>query len=318
MPPSSVPEGSLVYGIQLPIQSLTEAAREPWEVSATVDDLAAVAVAADQAGCAFVGVCDHIAIPDNDYARRMNPTWYDTVATMGFIAAHTSRVGLLSAVYIAAYRHPLSSAKAFMTLDHLSGGRVVLGVGAGHVEAEFDALGIDFATRGQRLDEAIDAIRDAFASTYTKFSGTYFKYEEIGLAPRPKQQRIPIWVGGSSKPALRRVAERGDGWIPQGTPVERMQESVDYIRARRDLVRPGAPLDLGFRPPPLYIGQPSWDVGPATVSGSPERVVESLLVGRNFGCTVLHLSFRSRGAEELCDQLASFGRDVAPLLAQGG
>jgi probable F420-dependent oxidoreductase len=313
---SIVPEGSLIYGIQLPIQTLTRTIRESWEDEATVADLVSVAKAAEAAGCTFVGVCDHIAVPDNDYARHMSPTWYDPVATMAFLAAHTSTVRLLSVVYIAPYRHPLTSAKSFMTLDHLSGGRVVLGVGAGHVEAEFDALGIDFATRGQRLNESIDAMRAAFESTYTQFSGSFFDYKDMGLAPRPAQDEVPIWIGGSSKPALRRVAERGDGWIPQGTPRAQMRDCVDYIRAHADKVRPGVQLDLGFMPEWLYIGTPGWDVGGFTISGSPEELAESLSYAHELGCNVLHLHFRSRSQSELCDQLAAFGRDVAPLLAQ--
>lgn len=317
MPISIVPDGSLIYGIQLPVQTLTESIREEWEVEGTVADLVAVAQAAEAAGCSFVGVADHIAVPDNDYARHMSATWYDTIATLAFLAAHTERVRLLSLVYIAAYRHPLASAKSFMTLDRLSGGRVLLGVGAGHLEAEFDALGIDFSTRGHRLNEIIDALRDAFASPYTQFKGTFFDYQDMGLAPRPVQDAIPIWIGGSSKPALRRVAERGDGWIPQGTPRAQIRDCVDYIRTHLDKVRPGAKLDLGFMPEGLYVGTPGWDVGPNTTSGSPEQLAESLSETYRLGCNVLYVHFRSRSSSELCDQLAAFGRDVAPLLAQG-
>src|SRR5579863_4795798 len=144
MSTSIVPEGSLVYGIQLPIKTLTRSKAEPWEESASVADLVLLAQQAEAAGCSFVGVCDHVAVPDNEYAKNLTPTWYDSIATLGFLAAHTSTIRLMSTVYIAAYRHPLVAAKSFMTLDHLSGGRVVVGVGAGHLRAEFEALGIDF------------------------------------------------------------------------------------------------------------------------------------------------------------------------------
>src|SRR6516225_6119508 len=152
--PLPVPEGGLIWGMQLPIQTLTRTLREPWEEHATVADLVRVARAVEEAGGAFVGVCDHVAIPPVEYTQRMSPTWYDTVATLGYLAAETSVVRLLSVVYIAAYRHPLVGAKSFMTLDHLSGGRVILGVGAGHVHAEFEALGVDFANRGAKLNES--------------------------------------------------------------------------------------------------------------------------------------------------------------------
>lgn len=313
---SIAPPGALVYGIQLPIQTLTTTLREEWETTATVADLVAVAKAADDAGCAFVGVCDHVALPHSDYTHHMTTTWYDTVATLSFVAAHTTSTRLLSSVYIAAYRHPLVSAKSFLTIDHLSGGRAILGIGAGHVEAEFDALGIDFASRGARTNEAIDAIRAAFESEYSTFSGEFFDYAEVGLSPRPARGTIPIWIGGSSKPALRRVAERGDGWIPQGTPRAHMQECLDYIRSHRDKLRPGADIDFGFMGEFLYVGNPAWETGGHTITGSPERLAASLREARDLGCNVLHLHFRSRDRHELVDQLAAFARDVAPLLNQ--
>jgi probable F420-dependent oxidoreductase len=316
MSTSIVPDGSLIYGTQLPIQSLTASKAEPWEQSAPVADLVIAALQAEAAGFAFVGVCDHPALPDNDYTHHMTPTWYDPIATLGFVAGQTSTVRLMTAVYIAAYRHPLVSAKSFLTLDHLSGGRLVVGVGAGHVEAEFEALDIDFDSRGERTNECIDALRAAFSSTYSSFSGKHFNYDAMGLAPRPAQEHIPIWIGGSTKPALRRVAERGDGWMPQGTPRAQMRGCLDYIRTHRDKVRPDAELDLGWLPEAIYVGTPRWDVGQGRLTGSPEYIAESLREAYELGCNVLHLNFRSRDRSEYCDQLAAFGRDVAPLLAQ--
>ena len=154
-------DGEVLCGIQLPIQTLTQTIQQQWEPDATVADLVAIAQAAEAAGLGFVGVCDHIAIPDNDYAAHMSTTWYDPIATLGFLGAATSTIRLLSVVYILPYRHPLVTAKSFTTLDHLTGGRILMGVGAGHVEAEFEALGLSFADRGRMTNEAIDAVRVA-------------------------------------------------------------------------------------------------------------------------------------------------------------
>ena len=122
------------YGMQLPVQTLTRTLADPWEDTATVADLVSIAQKAESTGHDFIGVCDHVAIPDNDYAAHMTTTWYDTVATLSFLAAHTKTVNLLSVVWIAAYRHPLQTAKSFGTLDHLSGGRVIMGeIGRAHV-----------------------------------------------------------------------------------------------------------------------------------------------------------------------------------------
>jgi probable F420-dependent oxidoreductase len=298
----------------MPIQMHSISRREEWEPTAPVSDLVRVAKAADDAGAFFVGVCDHVALPHNDYTDKMSPTWYDTVATLGYLAAHTARVRLLASVAIAAYRHPLVTSKAFSTLDHLSGGRAVLGMGAGHVVGEFEALGVDFAKRGEITNETIDAVRGAFQNEYSEHHGTFFDYGPVGQGPRPVAGDVPIWIGGSTKPALRRVAERGDGWIPQGTPRAQMRECVDYIRAHRDRTRPGAALDLGFFPENIYVGPAPWDIGPTALTGAPEPIAASLREARDLGCNVLHIRLRSRSAAELCDQLAAFGRDVAPLL----
>jgi hypothetical protein len=123
------------------------------EAAAGVDDLAAIARAADRAAFWYIAVCDHIAIP-KPLDEKMSTSWWDTVATLGYLAAITEQVRLMSHVYVLPYRHPLMAAKSFLTLDELSGGRAILGVGAGHVESEFELLGVDFASRGRALDEA--------------------------------------------------------------------------------------------------------------------------------------------------------------------
>lgn len=304
----------LVWGMQLPVQTLTKSIREEWEETAGVADIAAVAQTVDEAGGDFVGVCDHVAIPDIDYTKNMDTQWYDPISTLGYLAASTKRVRLLSTVYIAAYRHPLLSAKQFMTLDHLSGGRLICGVGAGHVQAEFEMFGVDFASRGRVLDEVIDAMRHAFVNPKTEHHGAHFEYDNMVLRPRPTQEMIPIWIGGGGKPALRRVAERGDGWIPQGNPPETMQAAVDYIRSHRDTVRPGKELDLGLWPGNIYVGKPFDGAGTVIGDGEPERIAEKLRFAHTLGCSVLHLHFRSRTRAELCDQIAGFGRDVWPLV----
>jgi probable F420-dependent oxidoreductase len=300
-----VPDGQLVYGIQLPVQALSVMTSMPWEREAGVDDLRTAALAAEDAGFFYVAICDHVAIP-REKAETMSTTWFNPVATLGWIAGQTRRVRLMTNVYVAAYRHPLETAKMFATLDHLSGGRVILGVGAGHVEGEFDALGISFADRGRLTNEAIDGILDAWTN---EFVG------DVGLRPRPAQQpRPPIWIGGSSKAALRRVAERGDGWIPQGTPRKLMPDSIAYLREHREAVRPGEPVDIGMITEHVYVGPAGWDVPKHTLSGEPEHIAESLNGYGAMGISHLQLRFASRSIDELADQMARFGAEVAPLL----
>ncbi len=312
-----VAPGGWIYGMQLPIQTLTRTLREPWEEAATVEDLVTITRHAESTGHRFAGVCDHVAIPDNDYARHMTTTWYDTVATLAYLAGHTSSIGLLSVVWIAGYRHPLLTAKAFGTLDHLSGGRAILGVGAGHVEAEFEALGLDFKTRGKRLDETLRALRAVWDDTYVSFDGDFYTYQDVGVAPRPVQDALPIWVGGMNAAAWRRAGRFGDGYIPMGAPKEQYGEIVATISAAAEEAgRDPQRIDIGYMPGWLYLGAPPADIGGHVgLSGSADEVAADLRAARDVGANVIHMRFRSRSVSELLDQMSAFEAEVVPLVS---
>ena len=304
------------YGMQLPVQTLTRTLADPWEDTATVADLVAIAQKAEATGHDFVGVCDHIAIPDNDYAANMTTTWYDTVATLSYLAAHTSIVNLLSVVWIAAYRHPLQTAKSFGTLDHLSGGRVIMGVGAGHVEAEFTALGIDYSQRGKILNENIDAIRGAFESNYVSFEGDFYSYDNVGITPGPVNGSFPIWIGGSGRAAWKRTGRRGDGYIPMGAPVEAYPEIVDTIMTEAEKAGRGdTEFAIGYMPGWAYLtGEeapeglpPAWMIG-------PEALAADIRGARDAGANTFHMKFRGRTLDEYLEQLDAFHENVVPLV----
>lgn len=275
----------VAFGMQLPVQSQSTLFVQPWEATAGVAELVQVTQACDAAGFDYVAVCDHIAVPPAQ-AEAMSTEWWDTIATLSYLAAVTERVRLLSHVYVLPYRHPLVVAKAWATLDALSGGRAILGVGAGHVEGEFDALGVPFSDRGRLLDEAIDAVRAALA--------------ERDQRPRIVQPALPIWVGGSSKPAMRRAAERGDGWLPQGPPEGGMEAGIRFVLEHRAATRGDDPIVLGALSGPLR--------------GSPEKIAGYLRTYADLGVHQIQVSFVSRSADELCEQIAAFAADVAPLV----
>ena len=304
------------YGMQLPVQTLTRTLADPWEDTATVADLVTIAQKAEVTGHDFVGVCDHVAIPDNDYAANMTTTWYDTVATLSYLAAHTSIVNLLSVVWIAAYRHPLQTAKSFGTLDHLSGGRVIMGVGAGHVEAEFTALGIDYSQRGKILNEIIDAIRGAFESNYVSFEGDFYSYDNVGITPGPVNGSFPIWIGGSGRAAWKRTGRRGDGYIPMGAPVEAYPEIVDTIMTEAEKAGRGdTEFAIGYMPGWAYLtGEeapeglpPAWMIG-------PEALAADIRGARDAGANTFHMKFRGRTLDEYLEQLDAFHENVVPLV----
>jgi len=313
--PDPIPAGTLVYGMQLPIQSQSTSYAEPWEADAGVADLAAIAKAADRAAFWYVAVCDHVAIP-KPLDEKMSTSWWDTVATLGYLAAMTEQVRLMSHVYVLPYRHPLMAAKSFLTLDELSGGRAILGVGAGHVESEFELLGVDFAGRGRTLDESIDVVRAAFTDEYPVVDTPSFHVADAGLRPRGAQAGgPPIWVGGSSKPALRRAADKGDGWLPQGPPEGGMKRAIAWVAERRqENGRADQPFAVGAYSEILFLGDPWFEVGPQHLTGDPEPMAERLRRYKGIGVDQIQIRFRSRSAAELCDQIERFGAEVAPLL----
>ena len=314
--PSIIPAGELVYGMQLQVQAKSLTFAEDWEADAGSQQLAASVRKADETGFFYVAVCDHLAVT-KPLDEHMRTTWYDTVATLGWIAGITHRVRILSHVYVLSYRHPLHTAKSFMTLDELSGGRAILGVGAGHLEGEFALLGLDYRRRGAVTDAAIDVIRDALAEEYPDVRTPVWGHlHDAGMAPRPRQRPLPIWVGGSSKPALRRAAERGDGWLPQGTPRRDLPGQIARLRELRAELRGGAPIDIGTIAEPIHLrsGGAGWDLPAWVNSGGAEEVAEPLRELVAMGVNHLQVRFMARSADEFAEQTARFGVEVGPLL----
>ncbi len=297
-----VAEGTRVFGIQLPIQAQVSTYVAEWERTAGASGLARVAQAADDAGFFYVGVCDHVAIPD-DMIPAMGTHWSDCIATLSWLAAQTTRVNLMSHVYILTYRHPTMAAKAFSTLDHLSGGRAICGVGAGHLEREFELLGADYEHRGSDMATRVPQLITAF------------EQEEVtpgfGAAPRPAQHpRPPVWMAGSTPAAIKRAARLADGWLPQGPSDDSMVALLDATREQAG--RADLPMAIGHITPFLYVGTPSWDVGDTTITGSPQEVADTILAGAPKRANQIQVRFKSRTLEEHCDQLATFGQEVAP------
>ena len=203
----------------------------------------------------------------------MGTVWYDTTATLGWLAGLTSRVRLLSHVLVLAQRHPLRAAKELSTLDLLSGGRLIVGVGAGHVPEEYELLTGGFERRGRDTDEAVTALATAFTEEFPELPGPRWPVSGMGVAPRPVQRpRPPIWIGGSSRPAIRRAAALGDGWLPQGTRRRDLPGQIAELRRLREELRDGAPIDVGTIAEPIYLngaGAGSGRLGAAQLR--PER-----------------------------------------------
>ncbi|MFN8052466.1 MAG: LLM class flavin-dependent oxidoreductase [Acidimicrobiales bacterium] len=292
--------GSVEWGIGS-VRSQSTAFVQPWEASAGPAELAAVR--SGRSPERSTSRCATARDP-RPLDETMGDVWYDTIATLGWLAAQTERAQLLNHVYVVPYRSPRHYAKAFRHLDLLSGGRAILGVGIGHVEGEFELLGAAFRGAASPSTPRCRSLREALATG---------EYGDALVSPRsPRDGGTPIWVerlvGGGAPPH----ALLGDGWLPQGRPKMGMRAAIDVVRQTRRAVRPDEPFDLGINSEPIYVGTPTWDSGPFTLSGEPSTVAARLTNYAGLGASHIQVRFPARSADELVEQIGRFGdRGVA-------
>ena len=263
----------------------------PWEADGTAADLALVAAAADQLGYDFLTCAEHVVIPSADAPVR-GDTYWDPVATLGFLAAHTSRIRLATSVVVLGYHHPLKIAKQYGTLDRLSAGRVVLGVGVGSLEAEFSLLDAPFADRGARGDDAMRALRAALGRREPSYDGEYYQFSSMSVSPWAQQRHLPMWVGGRTRRSLRRAVELGEGWMPFALAPDALQAMLQSVT-----------LPTGFE----VVLAPPHALDPDTDPDSTRRALDAL---RDAGATSATCTVKSRSPQHYCEQLARL-RDLA-------
>jgi len=220
---------------------------------ATSEALLSVATLAESLGFDSLWVTDHIAIPTQStsaypYSVDHKPPWPTTIAyldaftVLGWVGAVTRRVRLGTSVIVLPMRPPLIVAKTVATLDYLTGGRMILGVGAGWLKEEFDLLGQPFARRGRRMKEAIRILRACWASDPVSFHGDFFRLPAFGMDPKPPQgARLPVLGGGEGDVALRRVAEVCDGWHPLNLTPDQYGERLPALK--RHVAEAGRSMD---------------------------------------------------------------------------
>lgn len=275
-----------------------------------------LAAAAERAGFGAVHTTDH-PFPPDDWVRRGGHHALDPFVALSFAAAATTTVRLHTHLLVAPYRNPFLAAKSIATLDVLSGGRTIVGLGAGYLESEFEALGVPFPQRNQRVDEAISAMRSAWTGTATNFEGRFFRAVGNAMLPQPSQRpHPPLWIGGNSHRAIRRAVTLGDGWCPFPAPArlaahirtvpmdttEMLAQAIEYARGVAAEVGRQAPLTLCFIPEGISMGvDRSVDV---------DRVLHSTgeLAALGVDWVTVALAGETRDAQLAA--IESFGRDV--------
>ncbi|MBO0729185.1 MAG: TIGR03619 family F420-dependent LLM class oxidoreductase [Acidimicrobiaceae bacterium] len=209
--------------IGTPVVTMVTGSHARWEEHGTIEDVGRIAEAADRHGYHHLTCSEHVVVPPSQ-ARRRGARYWDPLATFGYLAARTSRIRFATNVLVLGYHHPLEIVKRYGTLDVVSHGRLILGVGVGTLEEEFNLLGAPFEDRGERADDAIAALRASLSTNEPSYTGPYYAFEGLIVDPCAEQARVPIWVGGRTLRSLRRAVRVGDAWCPFAvTPAQAQQ-----------------------------------------------------------------------------------------------
>jgi len=285
------------FGLSLPVIQQVPAKTADWERQAGGAEILAIARAAERLRYRYVTCSDHVVVAAS-YASAMGAAWYEPAATLGFVAGATQTIELLTHVLVLPYRHPLITAKTYATLDRLSGGRVILGVGSGHAKPEFRILGAPYERRGRYTDEAIEAVRAAWQDEVASYAGELVKFRDVVVAPRPSRSGgPPIWVGGNSRAALVRAARLGDGWIPWQLSPDDFAEAVAAGNAARAERGRDGPFE--------------W-IAPLSIAGdaAAPSLRDQLAQWSKAGATGFHVGFGCTSLAHYLERLEWFRTDV--------
>ncbi len=305
---------------------------------ATPDNLATLVERGEEFGFDIVSVSDHVVIPraiDSRYPYSATGEWagdpsgacLEQLSLLTFVAARTRRVKLLTSVMVLPQRPAVLTAKMLASLDVLSNGRLLFGVGAGWMREEFDALGApSFDERGRVTDEYLRAIQELWTSDEPSFDGRYTSFANIAFAPKPAQQHPPIWIGGESSAALKRVARLGDAWYPIGSNPRHPMETVDQLSRAIERLRgyaeqeerdPGS-IDLAYS-----VGWYSdWDsiTSPSgerrSFTGTPQDVAADIDAFAALGVRHIMLGLQDSTLDGMLARMERFANQVRPKVGR--
>jgi probable F420-dependent oxidoreductase len=300
-------------------------------VLAQPEHLVPLAQRAEALGYDAIWVTDHIVVPfdirsrypysaGGEFVIDATGDYLEPVASLAFLAGRTQTIRVGTSVLVVPLRHPLEAAKALASLDVLSGGRLIVGVGTGWMAEEFAALGVSFEDRVARTDEYLRVFKEAWTSPRPRFDGRFVRFDNIGFEPKPRQKpHPPIWIGGHGPRALRRVAELGNGWKPVVLRPPGMLEPDAFaveVKKLQDLAaargRDPRAITIAVKAAVRFIDRAS--VG-ELLAGAPGRIAEGLARYRAAGVDHFILDFATPEIAEMHETLDRFAREVRPLVA---
>ena len=290
---------------------------------------------AEELGFESVLAGDHILLPtagtnqypytaDGSFSRPVDEPFLETMTMLGYMAACTDTIKLGSTVLILPYRNPLVQAKMFASLDVLTGGRMICGVGVGWLEKEFDTLGVPYAERGPLSDEFLEIFKVLWTESDPEYHGRYYDISGIQFYPKPVQQpHIPIWVGGHSRPALRRVAKYGDCWHTTRQTPDFVAQNLPYLReqtarAGRDPAAISISLKRSLHFTDLDARQGETVLSGGAVIATTREVIDDVYYCRELGIDQLTYDFRVEGSAAVLRVMEHLAAEVLPVAQRLG
>jgi probable F420-dependent oxidoreductase len=271
-----------------------------------------IAQAAERHGFDSAWLTDHVLVP------RDKPRYgvlYEVLASMAWLGAQTKTLRFGTSILVIAQRDAILVGKQAATIDDLTGGRVILGIGLGWVEAEFRNLGADFKQRARRVDDSIDMMRALWSSKTPRYEGAFYNFTDALFEPLPPKGGIPIWVGGNSEAALRRAAARGDNWHADDLVGDPLRENVATLQRfaaekhRKVEVSVRRTIDLR---PAMAGAKDGAGTGAPILTGSAGEIRAGVADLRASGVDDLILQIEHHTQEEHLAQIAYFAREIAP------
>jgi probable F420-dependent oxidoreductase len=304
--------------------------------SATAAVMTRLAQEGEKIGYDYITVSDHIVEPTDirarypytdtgEFPKTSRGERHEQLTAVAYLAAKTSKIRFLTSVMVVPHRPAVLAAKILSTIDVLSGGRLMLGIGAGWMKEEFEALGLPpFEERGAVTDEYLEAFKELWTKDRPRMDGRFVKFSDIIFAPKPVQKHIPIWVGGESGPAMRRTARLGDAWYPIGTNPQFPLNTLKRLRAGaaklRELTekagRDPAAVTIAFRIQRYGTQVPAKaDDGERQLfSGTTADVVGDFQAMKQLGVTSVDFNFIGTGPS--VDDIVEAMREVKAMVAK--
>ena len=278
------------------------------------DDLHAVATDAEAQGFDSVWASDHIVTPEHMH-RNIGPVFLDAFVVLSHVSAITQSVKLGTTVMVTPYRNPVVAAKIIATLDSLSGGRMILGIGAGGAPDEFAALGVPESQRGARTDEYLAVMVQLWTTDPSSFHGRFASFEGVRFAPKPAQDpHPPIWVGGRSDAALRRTVRFGQAWHPTTIPLPALRERVDRLAEFSAEAGLAEPPHTTLHMSIAFEDHVNDSADRRMGRGVPAQVADDLASLAGLGVPTVVCNFRGTSTNDVRQAMETFAREVMPQL----